>query len=192
MRARKHSMEPLLVSIWEQRKLSIGSVCSTVLTCGVTRQVFMCSKGGRVEIIANDQGHRITPSWVSFTDEQRLVGDSAKNAFHASPENTVFDVKRLIGRKIDDPEIVKKSERHAIQVKHRGELRECHPEEISAVVLSKMKEDAEAYLGKASTHAVFTAPASLGDRQLRGTVAGLAVLHTTKEPTAAAIAYGLD
>ena len=92
-------------------------------------------RGGRVEIIANDQGHRITPSWVSFTDEERLVGDAAKNAYHSNPENTVFDAKRLIGRKVDDPEvkrdqahwpfkIVKKNDKPAIEVAYKGEDRQ--------------------------------------------------------------------
>ncbi|OBZ74374.1 glucose-regulated [Grifola frondosa] len=165
-------------------------------------------RGGRVEIIANDQGHRITPSWVSFTDDERLVGDSAKNAFHSNPENTVFDAKRLIGRKIDDPEIkrdqkhwpfkvVKKNDKPAIQVKYRGESREFTPEEVSAMVLTKMKETAEAYLGKTVTHAVVTVPAYFNDAQRQatkdaGTIAGLQVLRIINEPTAAAIAYGLD
>ncbi|KAI0087608.1 Hsp70 protein-domain-containing protein [Irpex rosettiformis] len=135
-------------------------------------------RGGRVEIIANDQGHRITPSWVSFTDEERLVGDAAKNAYHGNPENTVFDAKRLIGRKIDDPEIVwdqkhwpfkviKKNEKPAIEVQYRGENRQFTPEEISAMVLVKMKETAEAYLGHAVTHAVVTTPTTLSVRQPR-------------------------
>ncbi|KAI0088585.1 Hsp70 protein-domain-containing protein [Irpex rosettiformis] len=134
--------------------------------------------GGRVEIIANDQGHRITPSWVSFTDEECLVGDAAKNAYHGNPENTVFDAKRLIGRKIDDPEIIrdqkhwpfkviKKNEKPAIEVQYRGENRQFTPEEISAMVLVKMKETAEAYLGHAVTHAVVTATKDAG------TIAGL-------------------
>ena len=99
---------------------------------GTTYSCVGVQRGGRVEIIANDQGHRITPSWVSFTDEERLVGDAAKNAYHSNPENTVFDAKRLIGRKIDDPEIqrdqkhwpfkvVKKNEKPAIEVKYKGE-----------------------------------------------------------------------
>jgi len=161
-----------------------------------------------VEIIANDQGHRITPSWVSFTDDERLVGDAAKNAFHSNPENTVFDAKRLIGRKVDDQEvkrdmkhwpfkIVGKNDKPVIQVKYRGETREFTPEEISAMILSKMKETAEAYLGKTVTHAVVTVPAYFNDAQRQatkdaGTIAGLQVLRIINEPTAAAIAYGLD
>ncbi|KAJ3486400.1 hypothetical protein NLI96_g4262 [Meripilus lineatus] len=197
---------PIAVSADEDKKAQYGTVIGIDL--GTTYSCVAVQKGGRVEIIANDQGHRITPSWVSFTDEERLVGDSAKNAFHANPENTVFDAKRLIGRKIDDPEvkrdqkhwpfkIVKKNEKPAVQVKHRGESREFTPEEISAMVLSKMKETAEAYLGKAVTHAVITVPAYFNDAQRQatkdaGTIAGLEVLRIINEPTAAAIAYGLD
>ena len=102
---------------------------------GTTYSCVGVQRGGRVEIIANDQGHRITPSWVSFTDEERLVGDAAKNAYHSNPENTVFDAKRLIGRKVDDPEvkrdmkhwpfkIIGKNEKPVIQVKYRGDTRE--------------------------------------------------------------------
>ncbi|EIM86968.1 heat shock protein 70 [Stereum hirsutum FP-91666 SS1] len=150
-------------------------------------------RGGRVEIIANDQGHRITPSWVSFTDDEHLIGNSAKNAFHSNPEATVFDAKRLIGRKMDQPEI-----KH--NIKHwpfKGAPHDFTPEEISAMVLMKMKETAEAYLGKKVTHAVVTVPAYFNDAQRQatkdaGTIAGLQVLRIINEPTAAAIAYGLD
>lgn len=161
-----------------------------------------------MEIIANDQGHRITPSWVSFTDEERLVGDSAKNAFHSNPQNTVFDAKRLIGRKMDENE-VKRDMKHwpftvadkggkpSIQVSYKGEMRDFTPEEISAMVLTKMKETAEAYLGEKVTHAVVTVPAYFNDAQRQatkdaGTIAGLQVLRIINEPTAAAIAYGLN
>ncbi|TDL27150.1 heat shock protein 70 [Rickenella mellea] len=175
---------------------------------GTTYSCVGVQRGGRVEIIANDQGHRITPSWVSFTEDERLVGDSAKNAFHTNPENTVFDAKRLIGRKVDDPE-VKRDQKHwpfkvkakggkpVIAVKHRGEIRDFTPEEISAMVLAKMKETAEAFLNQKVTHAVVTVPAYFNDAQRQatkdaGTIAGLEVLRIVNEPTAAAIAYGLD
>ncbi|KAH9948495.1 heat shock protein 70 [Amylocystis lapponica] len=180
----------------------------TVIGIGQSYTCTFVQQGGRVEIIANDQGHRITPSWVSFSDDERLVGDSAKNAYHSNPENTVFDAKRLIGRKVEDPEvkrdqkhwpfkIVKQNDKPAIQVKYRGESREFTPEEISAMVLGKMKETAEAYLGKTVTHAVVTVPAYFNDAQRQatkdaGTIAGLQVLRIINEPTAAAIAYGLD
>ncbi|EAU87549.2 hsp70-like protein [Coprinopsis cinerea okayama7 len=180
----------------------IGIDLGTTYSCvGVTR-------GGVVEIIANDQGHRITPSWVSFTDEERLVGDSAKNAFHSNPENTVFDAKRLIGRKLQDDEVQRdvkhwpfkvreKEGKPVISVKHKGETRDFTPEEISAMILGKMKETAEAYLGNKVTHAVVTVPAYFNDAQRQatkdaGTIAGLQVLRIINEPTAAAIAYGLN
>ncbi|PSS22620.1 hypothetical protein PHLCEN_2v3047 [Hermanssonia centrifuga] len=136
------------------------------------------------------------------------VGDAAKNAYHSNPENTVFDAKRLIGRKIDDPDIqrdqkhwpfkvVKKNDKPAIEVEFKGAKRQFTPEEISAMVLVKMKETAEAYLGKTVTHAVVTVPAYFNDAQRQatkdaGTIAGLQVLRIINEPTAAAIAYGLD
>ncbi|KAF9513535.1 hypothetical protein BS47DRAFT_1317455 [Hydnum rufescens UP504] len=175
---------------------------------GTTYSCVGIQQKGHVDIIANDQGHRITPSWVSFSDDERLVGDAAKNAFHTNPANTVFDAKRLIGRKYDEPE-VKRDQKHwpfklinkngkpSIQVKHKHELKEFTPEEISAMVLTKMKETAEAYLGKKVTHAVVTVPAYFNDAQRQatkdaGTIAGLNVLRIVNEPTAAAIAYGLD
>ncbi|TFK19373.1 heat shock protein 70 [Coprinopsis marcescibilis] len=175
---------------------------------GTTYSCVGVQRGGVVEIIANDQGHRITPSWVSFTDEERLVGDSAKNAYHSNPENTVFDAKRLIGRKTDDKDIQRdikhwpfkvstKNGKPAITVKYKGEIKDFTPEEISAMVLGKMKETAEAYLGHKVTHAVVTVPAYFNDAQRQatkdaGTIAGLQVLRIINEPTAAAIAYGLN
>ncbi|QRW13851.1 heat shock protein HSP70 family protein [Ceratobasidium sp. AG-Ba] len=175
---------------------------------GTTYSCVGVHRGGRVEIIANDQGNRITPSWVQFGDDERLIGDAAKAAFHTSPSQTVFDAKRLIGRKYDDTEvkrdmkhwpfkIVNKGGKPMIQVKNKSELKEFTPEEISAMVLTKMKETAEAYLGKKVTHAVVTVPAYFNDAQRQatkdaGTIAGLTVLRIVNEPTAAAIAYGLD
>ncbi|KAI0057092.1 heat shock protein 70 [Artomyces pyxidatus] len=175
---------------------------------GTTYSCVGVQRGGRVEIIANDQGHRITPSWVSFSDDERLIGDSAKNAYHSNPENTVFDAKRLIGRKMDEQDVqrdmkhwpfkvIDKSGKPVIRVKSKGEDRDFTPEEISAMVLTKMKETAEAYLGKKVTHAVVTVPAYFNDAQRQatkdaGTIAGLQVLRIINEPTAAALAYGLD
>ncbi|KAI0310388.1 heat shock protein 70 family [Amylostereum chailletii] len=175
---------------------------------GTTYSCVGVQRGGRVEIIANDQGHRITPSWVSFTDDERLIGDAAKNAFHTNPENTIFDAKRLIGRKMDEADmkrdikhfpfkVVDKAGKPAVQVQYKGEQREFTPEEVSAMVLTKMKETAEAYLGKKVTHAVVTVPAYFNDAQRQatkdaGTIAGLNVIRIINEPTAAAIAYGLD
>jgi len=175
---------------------------------GTTYSCVGVQRGGVVEIIANDQGHRITPSWVSFTEDERLVGDSAKNAYHSNPRNTVFDAKRLIGRKPNDDDvkkdmkhwpfkIVDKGGKPVIRIEHKGEDREFTPEEISAMILGKMKETAEAYLGHKVTHAVVTVPAYFNDAQRQatkdaGTIAGLQVLRIINEPTAAAIAYGLN
>uniref|UniRef100_A0A8D2MXT2 Endoplasmic reticulum chaperone BIP n=3 Tax=Passeriformes TaxID=9126 RepID=A0A8D2MXT2_ZONAL len=167
-------------------------------------------KNGRVEIIANDQGNRITPSYVAFTPEgERLIGDAAKNQLTSNPENTVFDAKRLIGRTWNDPsvqqdikylpfKVVEKKAKPHIQVDvGGGQTKTFAPEEISAMVLTKMKETAEAYLGKKVTHAVVTVPAYFNDAQRQatkdaGTIAGLNVMRIINEPTAAAIAYGLD
>ncbi|KAG7808573.1 hypothetical protein KL921_003655 [Ogataea angusta] len=162
----------------------------------------------RVEIIANDQGNRTTPSFVAFTDTERLIGDAAKNQAAMNPANTVFDAKRLIGRKFDDPEVqtdikhfpfkvVEKSGKPHIQVEFKGETKVFTPEEISSMVLTKMKETAESYMGGKVTDAVITVPAYFNDSQRQATkdaglIAGLNVLRIINEPTAAAIAYGLD
>ncbi|KAG2361367.1 heat shock protein 70 [Suillus spraguei] len=175
---------------------------------GTTYSCVGVQRGGRVEIIANDQGHRMIPSWVSFTDDERLVGDSAKNAFHSNPTNTVFDAKRLIGRKMDDLElkhdikhfpfgVVDKGGKPTISIGYKGETRQFTAEEISAMILTKMKETAEAYLGEKVAHAVVTVPAYFNDAQRQatkdaGTIAGLNILRIINEPTAAAIAYGLN
>ncbi|WVQ65561.1 chaperone DnaK [Kwoniella botswanensis] len=190
----------------EDKEVDVGTVIGIDL--GTTYSCVAVHKGGKVEIIANDQGNRITPSWVAFTEEERLIGDAAKNQASNNPENTVFDAKRLIGRSADDAD-VKKDQKHwpfkivnkggkpMIQVNHKGDLKEFTPEEISAMVLTKMKETAEAYLGHKVTHAVVTVPAYFNDAQRSatkdaGTIAGLTVLRIVNEPTAAAIAYGLD
>jgi len=163
----------------------------------------------RVEIIANDQGNRTTPSYVAFTDTERLIGDAAKNQVALNPSNTVFDAKRLIGRKFSDPVvqddmkhwpfkvISKQGDKPFVRVSFKGEEKEFSPEEISAMVLVKMKETAEAFLGKAIKDAVVTVPAYFNDGQRQatkdaGAIAGLNVLRIINEPTAAAIAYGLD
>lgn len=175
---------------------------------GTTYSCVGVMKNGRVEILVNDQGHRITPSYVAFTDEERLVGDAAKNQAAANPKNTVFDVKRLIGHKFNDKDVqsdikhfpfdvINKSGSPAIKVTVKGEEKVFTPEEISAMVLGKMKEIAESYLGKKVTHAVVTVPAYFNDAQRQATkdagqIAGLNVLRIVNEPTAAAIAYGLD
>uniref|UniRef100_A0A4W5QWV7 Heat shock protein family A (Hsp70) member 8 n=1 Tax=Hucho hucho TaxID=62062 RepID=A0A4W5QWV7_9TELE len=163
---------------------------------------------GKVEIIANDQGNRTTPSYVAFTDTERLIGDAAKNQVAMNPTNTVFDAKRLIGRKFDDTvvqadmkhwpfTVINDSTRPKVQVEYKGETKAFYPEEISSMVLVKMKEIAEAYLGKTITNAVVTVPAYFNDSQRQatkdaGTISGLNVLRIINEPTAAAIAYGLD
>ena len=127
-------------------------------------------RGGKVEIIANDQGNRITPSWVGFTKEERLIGDAAKNQGPQNPENTIFDAKRLMGRNYGDSDvqkdikhwpfkIVNRNGKPVMKVKHKDEFKEYTPEEVSAMVLIKMKETAEAYLGEKVTHAVVTVPA---------------------------------
>ncbi|RXW15429.1 hypothetical protein EST38_g10433 [Candolleomyces aberdarensis] len=175
---------------------------------GTTYSCVAVYKGGHVEIIANDQGNRITPSWVSFGEDDRLIGEAAKNAYHSNPRNTVFDAKRLIGRKLSDPEVQKdmkhwpfkvteKNGKPVVNVKYKGEEKTFTPEEISAMILSRMKETAEAYLGHKVTHAVVTVPAYFNDAQRQatkdaGTIAGLTILRVINEPTAAALAYGLD
>ncbi|AJP96848.1 Ssa3p [Saccharomyces cerevisiae YJM428] len=162
----------------------------------------------RVEIIANDQGNRTTPSYVAFTDTERLIGDAAKNQAAINPHNTVFDAKRLIGRKFDDPEVttdakhfpfkvISRDGKPVVQVEYKGETKTFTPEEISSMVLSKMKETAENYLGTTVNDAVVTVPAYFNDSQRQatkdaGTIAGMNVLRIINEPTAAAIAYGLD
>lgn len=165
-------------------------------------------KDNRCEIIANDQGNRTTPSYVSFTDEERLIGDGAKNQSSMNPENTIFDAKRLIGRKFDDPavqndiknfpfKVISDNNKPKIQATYKNELKTFQPEEISSMVLTKMKEVAEAYIGEKVTDAVITVPAYFNDSQRQATkdaghIAGLNVLRIINEPTAAAIAYGLD
>ncbi|KAH9571742.1 hypothetical protein CY35_02G109400 [Sphagnum magellanicum] len=163
----------------------------------------------RVEIIANDQGNRTTPSYVAFTDTERLIGDAAKNQVAMNPENTVFDAKRLIGRRYSDPTVQSDmklwpfkvipgpGDKPIIVVWFKGEQKQFGPEEISSMVLIKMKEISEAFLGKSVKNAVVTVPAYFNDSQRQatkdaGVIAGLNVLRIINEPTAAAIAYGLD
>ncbi|KAL0470074.1 heat shock protein 70 [Neurospora intermedia] len=181
---------------------AVGIDLGTTYSCvGVFRE-------DRCEIIANDQGNRTTPSFVAFTDTERLVGDAAKNQVAMNPANTVFDAKRLIGRKFSDPEVqadmkhfpfkvIDRGGKPVIQVEFKGETKVFTPEEISAMILQKMKETAEAYLGGTVNNAVVTVPAYFNDSQRQATkdaglIAGLNVLRIINEPTAAAIAYGLD
>ena len=174
--------------------LSFSSSSSSFSSCSVG--VF---KNGRVEIIANDQGNRITPSYVAFTaDGERLIGDAAKNQLTLNPENTVFDAKRLIGRTWDDKSVQhdikywpfkvhQKNNKPHVEVDVKGERTSFAAEEISAMVLGKMKEIAEAYLGHEVTHAVVTVPAYFNDAQRQatkdaGTIAGLNVMRIINEP----------
>ena len=175
---------------------------------GTTYSCVGVFQNGKVEIIANDQGNRTTPSYVAFTDTERLIGDPALQQTAMNPSNTVFDAKRLIGRKFDEPsvaadikhwpfKVISEAGKPKIQVEHKGEVKTFWPEEISSMVLTKMKETAEAYLGKKITNAVVTVPAYFNDSQRQatkdaGTIAGLNVMRIINEPTAAAIAYGLD
>ncbi|CAH0385676.1 unnamed protein product [Bemisia tabaci] len=175
---------------------------------GTTHSCVGVWQHGKIEIIANDQGMRITPSYVAFVDGVRLIGDSAKMQAATNPENTIFDAKRLIGRKFNDS-VVQADIEHwpfsviddggnpKVRVDHDGEVKEFAPEEISSMVLSKLKETAEAYLDCEVTDAVITVPAYFNDSQRQatkdaGAIAGLNVLRIINEPTAAALAYGLD
>ena len=175
---------------------------------GTTYSCVAVLQHGKVEIIANDQGNRTTPSYVAFNDNERLIGDAAKNQAAMNPENTIFDAKRLIGRRFDE-ETVQADKKHwpfkvtsdngkpKLEAEYKGGMKAFFPEEISSMVLTKMKETAEAYLGEKVTDAVITVPAYFNDSQRHatkdaGAIAGLNVLRIINEPTAAAIAYGLD
>nr|XP_018911048.1 PREDICTED: heat shock protein 70 B2-like [Bemisia tabaci] len=174
---------------------------------GTTHSCIGVWQNGKMEIISNEQGNRITPSYVAFSDE-RFIGDTAKMQAPINPKNTIFDVKRLIGRKFDDP-LVQADMKHwpftvindagnpKVRVEYQGVEQVFAPEEISSMVLSKLKETAEVYLNREVTDAVITVPAYFNDSQRQatkdaGTIAGLNVLRIINEPTAAAIAYGLD
>merc|ERR1711899_2962 len=186
-----------------KKKITMGIDLGTTYSCvGVFEH-------GKVEILANDQGNRTTPSYVAFNDTERLIGDAAKNQVARNPNNTVFDAKRLIGRLYLEPSIQKDMKhwpfnvvedvdgKPKIRVEYQGENRTFTPEEISSMVLTKMKDTAEAYLGTTIKDVVVTVPAYFNDTQRHatkdaGTIAGLNVLRIINEPTAAAIAYGLD
>jgi len=184
------------------KRNAVGIDLGTTYSCVGTFQ------HGKVEIIANDQGNRTTPSYVAFTDTERLIGDAAKNQVAINPTNTIFDAKRLIGRKFQDSavqsdmkhwpfEVVNSGGLPKLKVEYKNEEKTFTPEEVSSMVLVKMKETAEAYLGTEVNEAVITVPAYFNDSQRQatkdaGVISGMKVLRIINEPTAAAIAYGLD
>ena len=185
------------------KKVAIGIDLGTTYSC------VGWWKDNRCDIISNDQGNRTTPSFVAFTDTERLIGDGAKNQASQNPENTVYDAKRLIGRKFSDPIVQGEiktfpfkvvsgnDDKPKIVVNYKEEEKQYHPEEISSMVLTKMKTIAESYIGHEVIDAVITCPAYFNDSQRQATkdagqIAGLNVLRVINEPTAAAIAYGLN
>jgi len=190
----------------EDEGAGLGKVIGIDL--GTTYSCVGIYEHGQVKIIANDQGNRITPSYVAFTETERLVGEAAKNQATSNPKNTVYDAKRMIGKKYNSKtmvadrkhwpfDIVNQDNKPMVQVVYKGETKTFAAEEISAFVLQKMKSIAEAYLGQKVTHAVVTVPAYFNDAERQatkdaGTIAGITVARIINEPTAAAIAYGLD
>merc|ERR1719427_604303 len=187
---------------------TMGKNIAVGIDLGTTYSCVGVFQHGKVEIIANDQGNRTTPSYVGFTDSERLIGDAAKNQVAMNPTNTIFDAKRLIGRKFDDATVqadmkhwpfvvVNEATKPKLKVEYKGEDKTFFPEEVSSMILLKMKETAEAYLGVSITNAVITVPAYFNDSQRQatkdaGVISGLNVLRIINEPTAADIAYGLD
>ncbi|KAI9137378.1 heat shock protein Hsp70-3 [Paraphysoderma sedebokerense] len=188
----------------EEFQGAIGIDLGTTYSC-----VAVMNENGQVEVIANEQGNRTTPSYVAFTETERLIGDAAKNQAAMNPTNTVFDAKRLIGRRINEESVKKDMAlwpftviddgmgNPVIQVSYLGESKTFTPQEISSMVLTKMREIAESKIGKSVKKAVVTVPAYFNDSQRQatkdaGSIANLDVLRIINEPTAAAIAYGLD
>lgn len=195
----------------EVHKAKLSSTPAIGIDLGTTYSCVGVYRDGEVQIVANDMGNRTTPSYVAWTDDERLIGDAAKNQVANNATNTVFDAKRLIGRKMTDPLVVEDmklwpfkvvgdgtdDDKPLIQVTVKGETKLFQPEEISSIVLIKMKTTAEAFLGKRVKEAVITVPAYFSDSQRQATkdageIAGMKVLRIVNEPTAAAIAYGLD
>jgi len=183
-------------------KFAIGIDLGTSMSCVAVR------RNNKVEIIANDQGNRITPSIVAFNETERLVGEPAKNQAPMNPENTIYEIKRFMGKRFEERQVqndiklcsykvVEKEGNPVVDVQYMNERKQFRPEEISATILSYMKAQAEAYLGETVTDAVITVPAYFNDQSRQatkdaGTIAGLNVLRIINEPTAASIAYGLD
>lgn len=185
-----------------KKSLAIGIDLGTTYSCvGVFRN-------GTVEIIANDQGDRTTPSYVAFTKTDRLVGNAAKNQSGQNPKNTIYDTKRLIGRRFSDGsvqsdikhfsfDVINTNDKPMVKVEYEDKPLELSPEQVGSMILQKMKQTAEEYLGAEVTDAVITVPAYFNDAQRQATkdagiIAGLNVLRIINEPTAAAIAYGLQ
>merc|ERR1711962_1169772 len=190
------------------QSINIMSTKAVGIDLGTTYSCIGVFQHGKVEIIANDAGNRTTPSYVAFNEQERLIGDAAKNQVAMNPTNTIFDTKRLIGRKFDETTVqsdmklwpftvINVGNKPKLEVEYKGEKKQFFPEEISSMVLTKMKETAESYLGGTVSDAVVTVPAYFNDSQRQatkdaGTICGLNVLRVINEPTAAAIAYGLD
>jgi L1 cell adhesion molecule like protein len=185
------------------KKIAIGIDLGTTYSCvGIYRN-------GQVQIISNDQGSNTTPSWISFTDTERLIGDAAKTQSIRNSSNTIYESKRLIGRKFTDDSVQKdiknmsykvisdSDNNPVIEVEYKGEKKLFNPTEIASMILSKMKEIAEDYLGEKVDSAVITCPAYFDNNQRQatkdaGAIAGLDVIRVINEPTAASIAYGLN
>lgn len=193
----------------EQLTIYQSTMSAVGIDLGTTYSCVGVWLNDKVEIIPNDQGNNTTPSYVAFTEEERLIGDSAKNQVARNPRNTIYDAKRLIGRKFQDKTVqddmklwpfkveAGTADKPQIVVQFKGETKKFQAEEISSMVLIKMKEVAEAFLSKPISKAVITVPAYFNDSQRQATkdagqISGMQVLRIINEPTAAAIAYGLD